>query len=197
MLPPPTTTTFEFFQNPKVSAPKPHPPVGPVPDVDVTGVRLASAPAYKVGDVLATRQAYGSALLKLADAHPRVVALDGDMKNSTFSQLVRKKHPGRHVECFICEQNLAGVAIGLACRDRSVTFVSTFACFLTRAFDNFRMGVISQTNVNVAGSHAGVSIGEDGPSQMALEDLAMFRWEAGKSQLPFQLLKKKKKGDYL
>ena len=84
--------------------------------------------------------------------------------------------PERHVECFICEQNLVGVAIGMACRDRCVTFVSTFAAFLTRAFDNFRMGVISQTNVNVVGSHCGVSIGEDGPSQMALEDLAMFRY---------------------
>merc|ERR1711881_16222 len=75
----------------------------------------------------------------------------------------------------ICEQNLAGVAVGMDCRDRCVAFVSTFACFLTRAFDNLRMGVISQTNINVMGSHCGVSIGEDGPSQMALEDLAMFQ----------------------
>merc|ERR1712142_1308238 len=114
-------------------------------------------------------------VLKLCKNNDRVVALDGDMKNSTFSQEVRKVFPERHVECFICEQNLAGVAIGMACRDRTVAFVSTFACFLTRAFDNFRMRVISQTNINVVGSHCGVSIGEDGPSQMALEDIAMFR----------------------
>merc|ERR1712117_257513 len=81
----------------------------------------------------------------------------------------------RNIECFICEQNLVGVGIGVACRDRTIAFASTFACFLTRAFDNLRMGVISQTNLNVMGSHCGVSIGEDGPSQMALEDLAMFQ----------------------
>merc|ERR1719367_795913 len=86
-----------------------------------------------------------------------------------------KLFPERHVECFICEQNLAGVGIGMACRDRTVVFMSTFACFFSRAFDNFRMGIISQTNINVAGSHCGVSIGEDGPSQMGLEDIAIFR----------------------
>ena len=112
---------------------------------------------------------------KLATAHPRVVALDGDMKNSTFSQEMLKVDAGRYIECFICEQNMLGVGIGVACRDRAVAFASTFAAFLTRGFDNLRMGVISQTNLNVVGSHCGVSIGEDGPSQMALEDLAMFR----------------------
>jgi len=80
----------------------------------------------------------------------------------------------RFIECFICEQNMIGVGIGVACRDRTIAFASTFSAFLTRAFDNLRMGVISQTNINVVGSHAGISIGEDGPSQMALEDLAMF-----------------------
>ena len=114
-------------------------------------------------------------MAKLATTHPRVVALDGDMKNSTFSQSIKKVDENRYIECFICEQNLVGVGIGVACRDRTIAFVSTFACFLTRAFDNLRMGVISQTNLNVMGSHCGVSIGEDGPSQMALEDLAMFQ----------------------
>merc|ERR1712212_615001 len=80
-----------------------------------------------------------------------------------------------YIECFICERNMLGVGIGVACRDRTVAFASTFAAFLTRGFDNLRMGVISQTNLNVVGSHCGVSIGEDGPSQMALEDIAMFR----------------------
>merc|ERR1712241_1460491 len=145
------------------------------PKVDISGIKLSALPAYTRGEALATRQAYGNAIVKIAQNNDRVVALDGDMKNSTFSQNLRKVFPERHVECFICEQNLAGVAIGMACRDRCVAFVSTFACFLTRAFDNFRMGVISQTNINVVGSHCGISIGEDGPSQMALEDLAMFR----------------------
>merc|ERR1712013_410469 len=86
-----------------------------------------------------------------------------------------KVDENRYIECFICEQNLIGVGIGVACRDRTIAFASTFACFLTRAFDNLRMGVISQTNLNVMGSHCGVSIGEDGPSQMALEDLSMFQ----------------------
>ena len=96
------------------------------------------------------------------------------MKNSTFSQEMLKVDPNRYIECFICEQNMLGVGIGVACRDRSVAFASTFAAFLTRGFDNLRMGVISQTNLNVVGSHCGISIGEDGPSQMALEDIAMF-----------------------
>merc|ERR1719423_280237 len=158
-------------------APKPAIPaaVKDAPATSIENIQLSEAPSYKVGDKLATRQAYGTAVLKLCKNNDRVVALDGDMKNSTFSQEVRKVFPERHVECFICEQNLAGVAIGMACRDRTVAFASTFACFLTRAFDNFRMGVISQTNLNVVGSHCGVSIGEDGPSQMALEDIAMFR----------------------
>lgn len=77
-----------------------------------------SAPCYKIGDKLATRQAYGTALVKIAKNNDRVVGLDGDMKNSTFSLNLRKEFPERHVECFICEQNLAGVGIGMACRDR-------------------------------------------------------------------------------
>ena len=89
-------------------------------------------------------------MVKVGKNNSRVCGLDGDMKNSTFSQELRKIFPERHVECFICEQNLAGVGIGMACRDRTVVFMSTFACFFTRAFDNFRMGVISQTNINVA-----------------------------------------------
>lgn len=136
---------------------------------------MSSPPAYTLGDKVATRQAYGAALAKLAQGHNRVVALDGDMKNSTFSQNLLKVDKDRFIECFICEQNLIGVGIGVACRDRTIAFASTFACFLSRAFDNLRMGVISQTNLNVMGSHCGVSIGEDGPSQMALEDLAMFQ----------------------
>merc|ERR1711899_568215 len=150
-------------------------PTVDAPVVDITNIKLSEPPNYKKGDKLATRQAYGTALVKVGKNNDRVCGLEGDMKNSTFSQELRKLFPERHVECFICEQNLAGVGIGMACRDRTVVFMSTFACFFTRAFDNFRMGVISQTNINVAGSHCGVSIGEDGPSQMGLEDIAMFR----------------------
>merc|ERR1719376_276316 len=151
------------------------PPVLDCPPSDIRGVVLSEPPAYQKGQTLATRQAYGSALAKIAKSNSRVVALDGDMKNSTFSQNLLKVDKDRFIECFICEQNLIGVGIGIACRDRTVAFASTFAAFLTRGFDNLRMGVISQTNLNIVGSHCGVSIGEDGPSQMALEDLAMFR----------------------
>ncbi|XP_017782195.1 PREDICTED: transketolase-like protein 2 isoform X2 [Nicrophorus vespilloides] len=145
------------------------------PVVDITNVKLSTPPAYKLGETIATRQAYGNALVKIAETNPRVIALDGDMKNSTFSEKLKKMDANRFIECFIAEQNLVGVAIGAACRDRTIAFVSTFATFLTRAFDQIRMGAISQTNVNFVGSHCGVSIGEDGPSQMGLEDLAMFR----------------------
>jgi len=90
-----------------------------------------------------------------------------------------KATPKQYVECYIAEQNLVGVGIGIACRDRAITFASTFAAFFSRAFDQLRMGAISQTNLNCCGSHAGISIGEDGPSQMGLEDIALFRTVAG------------------
>lgn len=151
------------------------PLVEDAPEVSITGIKLASPPSYKLGQAMATREAYGVALAKLAQNNARVIALDGDTKNSTYSDKIKKVAPERYIECFIAEQNLVGVAIGAACRDRTVAFVSTFAVFLTRAFDQIRMGAISQTNVNFVGSHCGVSIGEDGPSQMGLEDLALFR----------------------
>jgi len=164
-----------LIKNPGAPRPAICSPKADTPAVDLGGAVLGAAPAYALGQKVATREAYGTALAKLAQSHHRVVALDGDMKNSTFSQSIKKVDEGRYIECFICEQNLVGVGIGVACRDRTIAFVSTFACFLTRAFDNLRMGVISQTNLNVMGSHCGISIGEDGPSQMALEDLAMFQ----------------------
>lgn len=143
--------------------------------VDISHIQLATPPSYQLGESVATRLAYGTALAKIAMNNDRVIALDGDTKNSTFSDKLRKAFPDRYIECFIAEQNLVGVAIGAACRDRTVAFVSTFATFFSRAFDQIRMGAISQTNVNFVGSHCGVSIGEDGPSQMGLEDIAMFR----------------------
>ncbi|XP_048873987.1 transketolase-like [Brienomyrus brachyistius] len=143
--------------------------------VDFSPVLLPSLPNYKLGDKISTRKAYGVALARLGQSSTRVVALDGDTKNSTFSELFKKAHPDRYIECFIAEQNMVSVAIGCATRDRTVPFASTFAAFLSRAYDHIRMAAISQSNVNLVGSHCGVSIGEDGPSQMALEDLAMFR----------------------
>uniref|UniRef100_A0A8C9RHE1 transketolase n=2 Tax=Scleropages formosus TaxID=113540 RepID=A0A8C9RHE1_SCLFO len=150
-------------------------PIEDMVSVDLSPISLPSLPAYKLGDKVATRRAYGFALVKLGDACQRVVALDGDTKNSTFSEIFRKFHPERYIECFIAEQNMVSVAVGCATRDRCVPFVSTFGAFLSRAYDQLRMAAISQSNINLVGSHCGVSVGEDGPSQMALEDLAMFR----------------------
>ena len=133
-----------------------------------------AAPAYKMGDKVATREAFGIALAKLGDADARVVALDGDVANSTFSDKFEKAHPDRFYENFIAEQVMVGTAMGLASRG-AIPFPSTFAAFLTRAYDFIRMTAISNLNVKLAGSHCGVSIGEDGPSQMGLEDLAMMR----------------------
>ncbi|XP_012223619.2 transketolase-like protein 2 isoform X2 [Linepithema humile] len=155
------------------------PLVEDAPLVDISNVKLASPPNYKLGEEVATRLAYGTALAKLAKNHPRVIALDGDTKNSTYADKIKAVDPARFIEGFIAEQNVVGVAIGTACRDRAVAFVSAFATFFTRAFDQIRMGAISQTNVNFVGSHCGVSIGEDGPSQMGLEDIAMFRTVPG------------------
>ena len=136
--------------------------------------RRCTAPDYKLGDQVATREAYGAALAKLGAADARVVALDADVKNSTFSDKFEKAFPDRFYQNFIAEQVMVGSAMGLAARG-AIPFPSTFAAFLTRAADFVRMMAISNLNVKLAGSHAGVSIGEDGPSQMALEDLGMFR----------------------
>ncbi|MGH9372528.1 MAG: transketolase [Vicinamibacterales bacterium] len=132
------------------------------------------APAYKKGDMVATREAWGTALAAIGRVDARVVALDADVKNSTFSDRFEKEFPERFYEMFIAEQVMIGAATGLAARG-AIPFPSTFACFLTRAADFIRMAGISRNNVKLTGSHAGVSIGEDGPSQMALEDLAMMR----------------------
>ncbi|HEX7941174.1 MAG TPA: transketolase, partial [Gemmatimonadaceae bacterium] len=131
-------------------------------------------PAYTLGEQIATREAYGAALAKIGAADSRIVALDADVKNSTFSDKFEKAFPDRFYQNFIAEQVMIGSAMGLAARG-AIPFPSTFAAFLTRAADFVRMLAISNVNVKLAGSHAGVSIGEDGPSQMALEDLGMFR----------------------
>ena len=143
---------------------------------DVDSRKEPAPPAYKLGESVATREAYGTALVKLGEVEPRVVVLDADVGNSTFSDRFEKVFPGRFYENFIAEQVMVGAAMGMASRG-AIAFPSTFACFLTRAYDFIRMAAISRLNVKLAGSHAGVSIGEDGPSQMALEDLAMMRAE--------------------
>ncbi|XP_047620599.1 transketolase-like protein 1 [Phacochoerus africanus] len=154
---------------------EPKPPVEDSPQINITDIEMTSPPAYKIGDEVATRKACGLALAKLGHANDRVIVLDGDTKNSTFSEIFKKEYPERFIECSIAEQNMVNVALGCATRDRTVAFVCTFAAFLTRAFDQIRVGAITQANINLVGSHCGVSVGEDGPSQMALEDLAMFR----------------------
>ncbi len=130
--------------------------------------------AYQLGDSVATREAYGTAIARLGAGDDRIVALDADVKNSTFSEKFEQQHPERFYQMFIAEQVMIGAAMGLAARG-AIPFPSTFAAFLTRAYDFIRMAAISNVNIKMAGSHAGVSIGEDGPSQMALEDLAMMR----------------------
>ena len=129
-------------------------------------------PNYTLGDQVATREAFGAALARLGGVDSRVVALDADVKNSTFSDKFEAAHPERFYQCFIAEQAMVGTAMGLAARG-AVPFPSTFSAFFTRAADFIRMMAISNLNVKLVGSHAGVSIGEDGPSQMALEDLSM------------------------
>ncbi len=132
------------------------------------------APDYHSNQEVATRGGYGTGLAKLGAANSAVVALDGDTKNSTYAEQFMMLYPNRYFEMFIAEQNLVGAAIGLAKRGK-IPFVSTFAAFLSRAYDQIRMSAISRANIKYVGSHCGVSIGEDGPSQMGLEDVAMFR----------------------
>jgi transketolase len=131
-------------------------------------------PRYDLGDEVATRKAYGEALAALGSARGDVVALDGEVGNSTFAEIFAKAHPDRYFEMYIAEQQLLAAAVGLQARGWNA-FGSTFAAFLSRAYDFIRMAAISRANLRLSGSHAGVSIGEDGPSQMALEDIAAFR----------------------
>ena len=135
---------------------------------------MPQLPSYEVGSALATRKAYGEALKALGAARPGVVVLDGEVSNSTFAEDFAKAYPDRFFEMYIAEQQMVAAAVGLSVRHWK-PFASTFAAFFTRAYDFIRMAAVSQANIRLVGSHAGVSIGEDGPSQMALEDLAMMR----------------------
>ncbi|MDR4502412.1 MAG: transketolase [Nitrospirales bacterium] len=141
-------------------------------------VMPVAPPAYDPAKPVATREAFGEALVHLGEANPWVVALDADVKNSTFTDKFAQRFPARFFENFIAEQNMVGAAAGLAACGK-IPFAATFACFLTRAYDFIRMSAISQANIKLMGSHAGVSIGEDGPSQMGLEDIAMMSSQPG------------------
>ncbi|MGF1452826.1 MAG: transketolase [Opitutales bacterium] len=149
-----------------------------VPEVPVT----IGKPEYEIGKDVSPREAYGHALLEIAASSEDIIALDGDVKNSTKTQAFFDQYPQRAVECFIAEQNMVGMAIGLGKRG-FLPYVATFAAFLTRAFDQLRMAGISFSDIKIAGTHAGVSIGPDGPTQMGLEDLAMFRSLPGSTVL--------------
>jgi transketolase len=149
---------------------------GPAPEASPA----ISRPSHARGDKVATRRAYGDAVTALGARDPRVVALDGEVSNSTYADAFAKAHPGRYFEMFIAEQQMVASAVGLSVRGYK-PFASTFAAFLTRAHDFIRMAAISHASVRLVGSHAGVEIGADGPSQMGLEDLAMMRAIQGSS----------------
>jgi len=134
------------------------------------------------GRRFATREAYGEALAAVGAVRPNLIALDGEVSNSTFADKFKKAYPDRFIEVFIAEQQLVSAAVGLQALQK-IPFASTFAAFFSRAFDQIRMAAISRANINLVGSHAGVSIGEDGASQMALEDLAMMRAVHGSTVL--------------
>jgi transketolase len=139
-------------------------------------------PAYETGEEVATRKAYGDALAALGGARGDVVALDGEVSNSTYAEIFAEAHPDRYFEMFIAEQQMVAAAVGLQVRGWK-PFASTFAAFFTRAYDFVRMAAVSRARIKLCGSHAGVSIGEDGPSQMGLEDLAAFRAVHGSTVL--------------
>ncbi len=151
----------------KIAKPEDLKPENPIP-------ASIPEPSYEPGKPFATRKAYGNALKRIKPAFPAIVAVDGEVCNSTFAEIFRDAYPDQYFEMYIAEQNMVGVALGLATRGK-IPFASTFAAFFTRAFDQIRMSQYSRANMKFAGSHAGVSIGEDGPSQMGLEDIAMFR----------------------
>jgi transketolase len=155
------------------------------PDAQPTPRPAPSAlelPRYELGTEVATRKAYGDALAALGSARPDVVALDGEVSNSTFTEIFAKAHPERYFEMYIAEQQLAAAAVGLQAVGWR-PFASTFAAFISRAYDFVRMAAISRATFSISGSHAGVSIGEDGPSQMALEDIAALRAVHGSTVL--------------
>ncbi len=131
-------------------------------------------PQYAEDESVATRDAFGNALKRIYAKFPDIVSLDGEVSNSTRAKRFKEDYPERFFEMFVAEQNMVGAALGFSCRGK-IPFVSSFSAFLSRSFDQIRMSRYSDANIKFVGSHAGVSIGQDGPSQMGLEDIAMFR----------------------
>jgi len=129
---------------------------------------------YQKTDMVATRKAYGTALALLGDSCESIVSLDAEVKNSTYAEIFESVHPERFFQCFVAEQNMVSMGVGFECR-KKIPFISTFSCFLSRAHDQIRMAAIGNSALRLVGSHCGVSIGQDGPSQMGLEDIAMMR----------------------
>ncbi|HZO73415.1 MAG TPA: transketolase [Ktedonobacteraceae bacterium] len=170
-LKPPARSQVFPVQKPAEAQPAPEPEKKPL-----------ELPRYDAKEPVATRKAYGDALLALGAANPDVVALDGEVSNSTYAEEFAKAYPGRYFEQYIAEQQMIAAAVGMSVRGK-IPFASTFAAFFSRAYDFIRMAAISRANIRLAGSHAGVSIGEDGPSQMGLEDLSMMRAVYGSTVL--------------
>jgi transketolase len=156
---------------------------GPATKRPTAPTAAPAAPSYKIGDDVAPREAWGEALVRVGAVDPRIVVLDAEVKNSTFAERFKDKFPDRFVECFIAEQNMVGAALGLAA-EGFIPCASTFGAFFARAYDFIRMGAYSTPpHLVLCGTHVGVSIGEDGPSQMALEDLAALRAVLGATVL--------------
>jgi len=151
------------ISRPEKKMPRALPPLRPVPKIN-----------YPAGMPVATRKAYGNALVRIYPKYPTIVSLDGEVSNSTCAEIFKEAYPDQFFEMYIAEQSMVGTAMGLSRRGK-IPFVSTFAAFFSRAFDQIRMARYSAANIKFVGSHAGVSIGEDGPSQMGLEDIALFR----------------------
>ncbi|MBI2597264.1 transketolase [Candidatus Daviesbacteria bacterium] len=144
--------------------------------ITIVNVKLKQIekPNYQINESIATRKAYGNSLVRIFPKFPNIVVLDAEVSNSTFAENFKKVFPEKFLEMYIAEQNMVGAAVGLSRRGK-IPFVSTFAAFFSRAFDQIRMSQYSKANIKFVGSHAGISIGEDGASQMGLEDIAMFR----------------------
>jgi len=169
-LKPVRSQTFPV-QKPEHSRPDPEAPI-----------KALELPKYDGKEAVATRKAYGDALQALGAANPDVIGLDGEVSNSTYAEEFAKAHPDHYFEQYISEQQMVAAAVGMSVRHK-IPFASTFSAFFTRAYDFVRMAAVSRANIRLCGSHAGVSIGEDGPSQMGLEDLSMMRAVYGSTVL--------------
>jgi transketolase len=180
VLPDPTAAIAELGGPRNLSIQVADPPDWPPPRRYLK--RTTVPPSYVVGTAKATRRAYGEALAALGTAREDVIAMDGEVSNSTFSGLFAEAHPQRFFEMYVSEQQMIGAAVGFDVRGLT-TFASAFAAFFSRAYDFIRMAAISRASLRIVGSHAGVATGEDGPSQMALEDIAMFRAVHGSTVL--------------